>query len=73
MRDKRISFNEQPANWVIEIPSPDKYEKVQFDVIRERKHAIKIHTTHLPRFKPIEKKNEPSPTSYNYDDAVEKT
>ena len=73
MKDKRISFVEQPSNWVIDIPSPDKYDKVPFDKYARRSAQVKIHTTHLPRFKPIIRNAKPAPTTYNTDEAINKS
>lgn len=73
MKDKRVSFMEQQSNWVIDIPSPDKYDKVPFEKYTNKAMAAKIHTTHLPRFGPIIRNLKPAPTTYNTDDAIIKS
>ena len=70
-KDMRASYMDQPANWVIEYPSPNKYEKVPFDKYANKVYEAKIHNTHLPRFKPTQKNNVPSPATYKVHDAVE--
>lgn len=69
-KDKRQSFVEESANQLMEVPSPDKYEKINLDNIRDATINYKIHQSHFPRFKPLEKKNDPSPTSYNAPDSI---
>jgi len=64
---------EQPANWVMEFPSPDKYPKVAFEKYDNRTLDAKIPKTHLPRFKPIVKNTDPSPATYKIEEAVTKT
>ena len=54
-------------------PSPDKYDKVPFDRYAKGTKVYKIHTTHLPRFKPTVKNTLPSPATYKVEDAVAKS
>ena len=55
------------------MPSPDKYDKTKFNTYKEKVYEAKIHGTHLPRFKPIERKLDPSPATYNVPEAIDKS
>ena len=72
-KDQRQSFVDQPSNIAYKYPSPDKYQTVPFDKYLTRTYALKISNTNLPRFKPIKKDSDPSPTSYQIDEAMKKT
>jgi hypothetical protein len=71
-RDRRQSYVTDTANNLILMPSPDKYDKVKLDTYKQRTLNYKIHTSNFPRFKPIEKSKDASPTSYNANDSLEK-
>ena len=72
-RDDRTSFVMQPSVLLNDCPSPDKYEKVGFDFYLNKTQKILIQPTHLPRFRQLEKSNDPGPNSYFVEDAVTKS
>ena len=51
-KDKRHSYIENSANQQIKNPSPDKYNKIKLDVVRDRVMDYKIHKSNFPRFSP---------------------
>ena len=55
------------------VPASNKYEKVPFDIYKDRTIYTKIHQSNFPRFGQTKKTNEPAPTSYDTVNAISKT
>jgi hypothetical protein len=72
-KGERTSFVMQPSAILENVPSPDRYEKVRLEGYLPRTPQVKIHTAHFPRFKPIEKTGDPSPSTYDQAGSITKT